>query len=50
MRDQDGVRATGRVGSAHHSLHEPAYNWPNGIPACAIASRLWHAVTPEQAR
>jgi hypothetical protein len=41
-------RATGRAGSvADHSLHEPGYSVLPGRPACAIASRLWQAVTPE---
>jgi len=40
-------RSTGRAGSAHHSLHEPAYSLVGGRPAWAMASRLWQAVTPE---
>ena len=40
-------RATGRAGSAHHSLHEPGYRCEPVSPACSMASRLWQAVTPE---
>src|SRR5204863_9248356 len=37
----------GREASADHSLHEPGYSFAPCIPACSIARRLWHAVTPE---
>ena len=40
-------RSTGRDGSDDHSLHDPAYNFAPCRPACSIASRLWHAVTPD---
>ena len=39
--------ATGRAGSAIHSLHEPPYRAEPGSPASSIANTLWHAVTPE---
>src|SRR5690606_19795761 len=37
----------GRSGSVIHSLHEPGYSREPGSPAISMASRLWHAVTPE---
>ena len=43
----DGPVSTGREGSLDHSDHEPAKSGVPGSPACAMASRLWHAVTPE---
>src|SRR5206468_2396697 len=42
-----GPSSTGRAGSADHSLHDPGYSFAPCMPACSIASRLWHAVTPE---
>ena len=46
-RARHAPRATGRSGSAHHALHEPAYSAAPGRPATSIASSPWHAVTPE---
>ena len=39
--------AIGRVGSVIQSLHEPTYSFEPDNPQCSIASRLWHAVTPD---
>jgi hypothetical protein len=39
--------ATGRSRSATHSLQEPGYSREPLSPAISIASRLWHALTPE---
>ena len=39
--------STPRDGSADHSDHDPTYSFAPRMPACSIASRLWHAVTPE---
>ena len=41
-----GPVATGREGSAIHSLHEPGYS-AAAIPASSSASTWWAAVTPD---
>ncbi len=39
-------RATGRAGSAIHSLQDPGYSRAPSSPPTAMASALWQAVTP----